>query len=117
MPKTILVTGASSGFGAMTVRELADAGHTVFAGMRNTLKANVSAARDATEYAADRRVDLRPIDLDVGDQESVDRGIALLLDSVERLDVLVHNAGHMVLGPAEAFTTEDLAQVYDVNVL
>lgn len=30
---------------------------------------------------------------------------------------MVHNAGHMVLGPAEAFTSEQLAELYDVNVL
>src|SRR5690606_28576435 len=34
-----------------------------------------------------------------------------------KLDVVVHNAGHMVLGPAEAFTPEQLAALYDVNVL
>ncbi len=34
-----------------------------------------------------------------------------------RLDVLVNNAGHMVFGPSEAFTPEQLAQQYDVNVL
>ena len=34
-----------------------------------------------------------------------------------RLDVVVHNAGHMVLGPAEAFTPQQLADLYDINVL
>jgi NAD(P)-dependent dehydrogenase (short-subunit alcohol dehydrogenase family) len=33
------------------------------------------------------------------------------------LDVLMHNAGHMVFGPAEAFTPEQLAELYDINVL
>jgi NAD(P)-dependent dehydrogenase (short-subunit alcohol dehydrogenase family) len=35
----------------------------------------------------------------------------------DRLDVIVHNAGHMVFGPAEAFTPDQLMQQYDVNVL
>ena len=35
----------------------------------------------------------------------------------KRLDVVIHNAGHMVFGPAEAFTPEQLAELYDVNVL
>jgi len=33
------------------------------------------------------------------------------------LDVVIHNAGHMVFGPAEAFTPEQLAELYDVNAL
>jgi NADP-dependent 3-hydroxy acid dehydrogenase YdfG len=38
------------------------------------------------------------------------------LEASGRLDVVVHNAGHIVLGPAEAFTTEQLADICDVNV-
>jgi NAD(P)-dependent dehydrogenase (short-subunit alcohol dehydrogenase family) len=34
-----------------------------------------------------------------------------------RLDVVIHNVGHMVFGPAEAFTPEQLAELYDINVL
>ena len=45
--KVALVTGASSGFGAMTVRALADAGHIVYAGMRNIVERNEKAAADA----------------------------------------------------------------------
>jgi NAD(P)-dependent dehydrogenase (short-subunit alcohol dehydrogenase family) len=117
MEKTIVVTGASSGFGAMTVRELALAGHTVFAGMRHIDGKNAKAAADATSYAAEHSVDLRPIELDVSDQQSVDDDVTTILTDAGHLDVVVHNAGHMVLGPAESFTPEDLAQVYDVNVL
>jgi NAD(P)-dependent dehydrogenase (short-subunit alcohol dehydrogenase family) len=55
--------------------------------------------------------------MDVADQASVDAAIEQIITDVGRLDVVVHNAGHMVLGPAEAFTPEQLAAVYDVNVL
>lgn len=115
--KVVVVTGASSGFGAMTVRALADAGHTVFAGIRGTTGRNRGAVTDAEQYARDRRVDLRVVELDVTDQASVDAAIATVLDQAGGLDVIVHNAGHMVLGPAEAFTAEQLAAVYDTNVL
>jgi NAD(P)-dependent dehydrogenase (short-subunit alcohol dehydrogenase family) len=48
---------------------------------------------------------------------SADAGIAHIIDDAGRLDVIVHNAGHMVFGPAEAFTPEQLIQQYDLNVL
>lgn len=117
MPKTILITGASSGFGAMTARALADGGHSVFASMRDLAGRNRRAADDARAYAGEHDVDLRPVELDVSDQDSVDRAVRGLLDDSGRLDVVVHNAGHMVLGPAEAFTPEQLVTVYDTNVV
>lgn len=117
MGKSIVVTGASSGFGAMTVRELAMGGHTVFAGMRQLDTKNARAAADAATFASEHSVDLRPIELDVSDQQSVDEAIEKMIVAVGHVDVVVHNAGHMVLGPTESFTPEDLAQAYDVNVL
>ncbi|GIJ46169.1 short-chain dehydrogenase/reductase [Virgisporangium aliadipatigenens] len=115
--RTVLVTGASSGFGALTVRALADAGHIVYAGMRHVDTRNQRAAEDARTYATEHGVTLRPVELDVVDQRSIDRAVATVLDETGRIDVLVHNAGHMVLGPTEAFTPEQLAQAYDTNVL
>ncbi|MEU6355785.1 SDR family oxidoreductase [Streptomyces sp. NPDC047072] len=117
MTKVILVTGASSGFGALTVRALARHGHTVYAGMRALGTRNAQAAADLAAHAGEHGLDLRAVELDVGDQDSADAAVARIVDEQEHLDVLVHNAGHMVLGPAEAFTPEQLAQVYDTNVL
>ncbi|MFC4945281.1 SDR family NAD(P)-dependent oxidoreductase [Pseudonocardia sp. GCM10023141] len=117
MPSNIVITGASSGFGAMTARALADAGHTVHAGIRDTAGRNAPAVADATAYATEHGVDLRPVEMDVSDQASVDAAIAGIVAGGARLDVIIHNAGHMVLGPAEAFTPEQLAQAYDTNVL
>lgn len=111
MKNVILVTGASSGFGLMTARALAKAGHTVYASMRETKGRN--AAR-AAELAAES---LLPLELDVASQDSADGAIAQILAEQGRLDVVVHNAGHMAFGPAEAFTPEQFAQLYDVNVL
>jgi len=112
-----VVTGASSGFGAVTGRALADAGHTVYAGIRGTTSRNQDAVADAQQYADGHNGDLRVVELDVSDQQSVDTGIARVLDETGRLDVVVHNAGHMVVSPTEAFTAEELAAVYDTNVL
>jgi len=116
-PKVVLVTGASSGFGAMTARALADAKHVVHAGMRDIGGRNAQAAEAARRYAAEHSVTLRPIVMDVSDQASVDGAVAAVLAEAGRIDVVIHNAGHMVLGPTEAFTPEQVAAVYDTNVL
>jgi NAD(P)-dependent dehydrogenase (short-subunit alcohol dehydrogenase family) len=117
MKNVIVVTGASSGFGAMTARALAHAGHTVYASMRDTTGRNAPQVASALAYSKEHGVDLRTIELDVGSQESADAAIARIIADNGRLDVVVHNAGHMVFGPAEAFTPEQFAQLYDVNVL
>jgi NAD(P)-dependent dehydrogenase (short-subunit alcohol dehydrogenase family) len=113
----IVITGASSGFGAMSARALADAGHTVYAGIRHTTGRNAAAVADAAAHAREHGVDLRTVELDVADQDSVDAAIEHIVGEAGRLDVVVHNAGHMVLGPTEAFTPEQLAATYDTNVL
>jgi NAD(P)-dependent dehydrogenase (short-subunit alcohol dehydrogenase family) len=113
----IVITGASSGFGAMSARALARAGHTVYAGVRDTAGRNAPAVADAAAFAAEHGVDLRTVELDVADQDSVDAAVATIVDATGGLDVVVHNAGHMVLGPTEAFTPEQLASVYDTNVV
>jgi NAD(P)-dependent dehydrogenase (short-subunit alcohol dehydrogenase family) len=115
--KIIVVTGASSGFGALTVRALADAGYSVYAGMRDIAGRNAKAAQEAADYASEHSVDLRAIEMDVSEQASVDAAVATIISTENRLDVIVHNAGHMVLGPLESFTTDQLMSIYDTNVL
>ena len=117
MKYVILITGASSGFGALTARRLAEAAHTVYATMRETTGRNAKQVEAARKVAAEKGVDLRVAELDVSSQESADRAVRQVLGEAGRLDVIVHNAGHMVFGPAEAFTAEELAELYDVNVL
>jgi len=115
--QVIVITGASSGFGALTARALAKAGHTVYAGMRATESRNAAAVADAAEFAKDNSVDLRSVELDVASDASVVSGIAKIIADAGRLDVVMHNAGHMSFGPAEAFTPEQFAELFDINVL
>jgi NAD(P)-dependent dehydrogenase (short-subunit alcohol dehydrogenase family) len=68
-------------------------------------------------FAKSNSVDLRATELDVQSQDSVDSAIAKVIADNGRIDVIVHNAGHMAFGPAEAFTAEQYAQLYDINVL
>jgi NAD(P)-dependent dehydrogenase (short-subunit alcohol dehydrogenase family) len=113
----VVITGAGSGFGALTARALADQGHTVYAGMRETTGRNQAQVSAATSYATEHGVDLRPIELDVNSEPSVTAAVEKVIADGGRIDVLIHNAGHMVVGPAEAFTPEQLADLFDVNVL
>ena len=117
MKYAILITGASSGFGALTARRLAEAGHTVYATMRETMGRNAKQVETAKRFAVEKNVDLRTKELDVGSEKSIGRAIQEIVAEAGRLDVVIHNAGHMVYGPAEAFTPEQLAELYDINVL
>jgi NAD(P)-dependent dehydrogenase (short-subunit alcohol dehydrogenase family) len=105
----VLVTGASSGFGRLTVESLARRGHRVFAGLRDVGGRNEKAAAELTAFAENLRV----VEIDVTEQDSVDRAI----EAVGRLDVVVNNAGGIFVGPVEAFTAEEAARQLDVNVL
>nr|WP_286165221.1 SDR family NAD(P)-dependent oxidoreductase [Pantoea sp. 201603H] len=115
--KNILITGASSGFGRITAEALARAGHTVYASMRDIAGRNAHNAAEMAETAKREGVDLRAIELDVQSEPSIDAAVSKIIADVNQIDVLIHNAGHMMFGPAEAFTPEQYAQQYDVNVL
>ncbi|EPE97337.1 SDR family oxidoreductase [Rhizobium grahamii] len=115
--QVIVITGASSGFGALTARTLAGEGHIVYAGIRDTVGRNAKAVADIATFSRDNNVDLRSVELDVVSDASIATGIDKVLKEAGRLDVIIHNAGHMSFGPAEAFTPEQYAELFDVNVL
>src|ERR1700680_4453070 len=117
MKQVIVITGASSGFGALTARALARAGYIVYAGMRETTGRNAPQVAEVARYADEHTVDLRSVELDVASDQSANAGIAKVIADTGRLDVVIHNAGHMSLPPATAFTPEQFAQLYDINVL
>src|SRR3982074_947161 len=115
--KIILITGASSGFGRLTAEALAKAGNTVYASMRDIAGRNAKNAAEMAETSKHDGVDLRAIELDVQSEPSIDVAVKKIMAESGKIDVLVHNAGHMMFGPAEAFLPEQFAQQYDVNVL
>lgn len=117
MSKIILVTGASSGFGRLTSEALARAGHTVYASMRETGGRNAPEVEKVAAFAKEHGSDLRAVELNVLSQDSVDAAVSKIIADSGRIEVLIHNAGHMVFGPSEAFTPEQLAHLYDINVL
>jgi NAD(P)-dependent dehydrogenase (short-subunit alcohol dehydrogenase family) len=102
---TALVTGARHGIGWATARRLAEAGWTVYAGVRDDASMVRIAALGGT---------ITPVRLDITDRAQLDR-----LDDVlpERLDALVNNAAIAVLGPIEALGTAELRRQFDVNLV
>ena len=117
MKQVILVTGASSGFGCMIAEALAGAGHAVYASMRDLSGRNAARVAEIDAHARSRGIDLRAIELDVQSEDSAAAAVGRVIAEQGRLDVLIHNAGHMVYGASEAFTPGQLAELYDVNVL
>ena len=111
MSKTILITGASSGFGRDTAETLFRAGHTVYASMRRAQGKN----REAAE--ALRNLGIKTVELDVSDDASVEAGVKQVLAEAGKIDVLVNNAGIMSVGVTEAFTAEQAKVIFDTNVI
>jgi NAD(P)-dependent dehydrogenase (short-subunit alcohol dehydrogenase family) len=116
MEQTILVTGSNSGFGRLIVETLARQGYRVFAGMRAAAGKNAPAAEELRALAQREQLALHLVEIDVTDDASVDRAIAMIIETTSRLDVVVNNAGVSYSGPLEAFTLEQVRQQFETNV-
>lgn len=117
MQSVILVTGAGSGIGKLSAEALAKAGHIVYATMRDIEGRNKPRADEVRAYADRHDVALYPLELDVLSQDSADAAVAAIVRKQGRLDVVMQNAGHLVIGPVEAFTPEEIVKVFDTNLL
>jgi NAD(P)-dependent dehydrogenase (short-subunit alcohol dehydrogenase family) len=110
MSKKILMTGASGGFGKLTVAKLIANGNQVAAGMRDVARRNKSTAEALTALGA------IVIELDVTNDSSVTNGVNTAIEKLGGLDVLMNNAGIGSSGMLEFFTTADFQKLYEVNV-
>jgi NAD(P)-dependent dehydrogenase (short-subunit alcohol dehydrogenase family) len=117
MPKTIVVTGASSDVGRTTALALAEAGYSVYAAIQDIRGRNGAVSGGLSAIAAASGMDLRAIEIDVLSQSSVEAAIGTVISDTGRIDALVHNSSYRISGPANAFTAEQLAQLYEMNVL
>lgn len=111
---TVLITGAGTGIGNLTARALARAGHHVYASMRSIDAEHMVELR---QFATDEGLDLQTVILDVQSEDSARRAVATVIEEAGQLDVVVQNAGHLAIGYVEAFTAEDVAHLFDINVL
>jgi short-subunit dehydrogenase len=109
--KSILITGASTGFGYDTAETLKRAGHNVSASMRHPQGKN----REHADALRKQRIDV--VELDVGSDASVDRAAKEVLARTNCIDVLINNAGIASAGVTEAFTPDQAKVVFNTNVV
>lgn len=109
--RTVLVTGASSGLGAATVRRFAAGGGSVYAVARNTERL-AEVAADCADLAG--TVQVGPLDL--VSAESCRAAVAAAVETFGRLDVLVNNAGRHDFRITTEVTDEQWSQDVAVNL-
>ncbi|MBZ0256562.1 SDR family oxidoreductase [bacterium] len=108
-PKSVLISGASTGIGRACALELDRKGWRVFAGYRKDADAE-SLKRDASEH-------LVPVRLDVTDSESIAESVSLVKGAIGEygLDALINNAGVAVGGPVEFVSRDQWRQQFEIN--
>src|SRR3954468_24760492 len=105
-----LVTGSSTGIGRASALALADAGFSVFAGVRKQA--------DADSLRAERSEGVEPVTLDVTDAQAIKAAAAHIDEAAGgRLDGLVNNAGVAVPGPLEYVDIDGLRAQLEVNLV
>ncbi|MCU1656984.1 MAG: family NAD(P)-dependent oxidoreductase [Pseudonocardiales bacterium] len=110
--RVALVTGASSGIGAATVRRFAARGHIVVAVARRAERLEKLAAEIAPSGGA-----VLPVAADITDGRQGRDCVARAVDEFGRLDIVVNNAGIMLLGPFESSPPENWERMLSLNLL
>jgi NAD(P)-dependent dehydrogenase (short-subunit alcohol dehydrogenase family) len=101
--KVVIVTGVSSGIGRVAAEKFAQRGCQVFGTVRSIAKAPPIPG-------------VKLVEMDVCDDVSVKRGIQSIIDETNRIDVLVNNAGMMMLGAVEETSIAEAESLFDTNV-
>jgi len=105
MNKVILITGASSGIGKETARQLIGEGHTVYVAARR-----VDKMEDLVELGA------TSIKMDITVDADIKNAVETVLKEQGKLDVLVNNAGYAIYGAMEDTTIDDARRQFEVNL-
>ncbi|MGD1841496.1 MAG: oxidoreductase [Thermonemataceae bacterium] len=103
--QVILVTGASSGIGKATAKQLLEEGHTVYTAARRVEKMDDLKALGAT-----------PLKMDITKEEEIQQVVATIEKEHGGVDVLVNNAGYAIYGAMEDTKIEDARRQFEVNL-
>lgn len=110
--KIAIITGASNGFGLLTTLELAKKDYFVIATMRN-LEKQIDLISQATKL--DLQQNIKVQQLDVTDQGSI-HNFQLFLNEINRIDILINNAGYANGGFIEEIPVEDYRKQFETNL-
>jgi len=103
MSKVVLITGATSGMGAITAKLLSENGYKVYAGSRDE---NINKVEGNITY----------VYLDVTKTDSIKKAVKKVVEAEGKIDVLFNNAGYGLLSTLEDGTDEEIFKQFDVNV-
>jgi NADP-dependent 3-hydroxy acid dehydrogenase YdfG len=110
--KVALVTGASSGIGAATAEALAGAGASVVLAARRADR-----LADLATRLSDKGATVLSVVLDVTDERACQAAVARTVDELGGLDILINNAGVMLLGLINQADTTDWTRMINTNLL
>ncbi len=102
MKKIILITGASSGMGLETTKDLVKEGHIVYGAARHTDKIKEAGAK--------------AIEMDMSKEDTIKKGVDKIIKEQGRIDVLWNNAGFGLYGAVEDVTLDRARYQFEVNV-
>jgi len=113
--QTILITGASTGFGRLFAETLARHGHTVFASMRDPQGKNAKNVAELLALAERESLAIHTVELDVTSEASVENAVRSVIAQARRIDVAINNAGYSMAALMETVTNEQAQQIFDTN--
>lgn len=103
--KIILITGASSGMGKITAKDLIEKGHTVYCAARSLEK-----MKDLEKMGG------KLLKMDMSDEKGIEKGVQEIIKKSGRIDVLWNNAGFGLYGPVEEISMEKAKYQFEVNL-
>lgn len=110
MSKTVLITGCSSGFGLISAVRLSSQGYNVYSSMRDLSKCN------DLQFELDRMgANCHIIELDVCDDNSIQKAIKKITEKESKLDILINNAGYGIGGFFEDLSEKEIRDQFETN--
>jgi NAD(P)-dependent dehydrogenase (short-subunit alcohol dehydrogenase family) len=108
--QTVLITGATDGLGKAAALLLAERGYRVFAAGRSAEKRT-----QLDSLAKEKKLPLETLEMDVCDDNSVQKAVTAVYQKAGAIDVLINNAGLVYVGAVEDLRMEDWRRQFETN--